>query len=110
MASSACRTNTRLAAALLTCLAAGASCSTESPLPFATPQAGVDLPPGAGRELLLGACLACHDLGGLDLFKGFYTRDRWHELVQTMVAQGAAVDPTQVEVLTDYLTEHFGPD
>ena len=70
---------------------------------------GVDLPAGQGRDILLGACLACHDLGGLNLFKGFYDRSSWRALVQTMQANGAAVDDGEIEVLADYLAQYFGP-
>jgi hypothetical protein len=82
----------------------------QSPQPSAPPiDPGVALPAGAGRDILVGACLACHDLGGLNLFKGFYTRASWRELVLTMQANGAAVDGGEVEVLADYLARYFGP-
>jgi len=118
MALSACRTSARLTA-ILACLAAGAACSRQAPRPAVLPgsspdpavsEVGVELPPGAGRNILLNACLGCHDLGGLVLFDGFYTRERWQELVLTMVAQGASVDPVEVDVLADYLALYFGPD
>jgi hypothetical protein len=48
-------------------------------------------------------------LGGLALFKGFYTRDSWRDLVLTMRENGAQVDGAEVEVLADYLEQHFGP-
>ena len=70
---------------------------------------GIELPDGPGREILLGACLACHNLGGLALFKGFYTRDSWRNLVLTMQANGARVDADEIEALSDYLALHFGP-
>lgn len=66
------------------------------------------LPAGEGRGLLLANCLGCHDLGGLELFGSFYTRDDWRELVLTMAAYGAAVDADETEVLADYLADHFG--
>jgi hypothetical protein len=53
--------------------------------------------------------LVCHDLGGLALFKGFYTRDSWRDLVLTMRENGADVDGAETEVLADYLEQHFGP-
>jgi len=100
-------------------LAAGAACTTQPQLPVpASTQSpalasafepGVDLPAGAGREILMASCLNCHELSALALFKGFYTRDSWRALVLTMVENGAEVDGTGVEVLSDYLTQHFGP-
>ncbi|WP_428103159.1 hypothetical protein [Candidatus Rariloculus sp.] len=73
-------------------------------------EAGVELPEGQGREILVSACLSCHDLGGLALFSGFYTRDNWRTLVLTMIETGATVDAAEIEVVADYLAQHFGPD
>jgi hypothetical protein len=71
---------------------------------------GIALPSGAGRDVLVRACLGCHDLGGLELFSGFYSRADWHELVLTMVAHGAELNVTESGFATDYLAEHFGSD
>jgi hypothetical protein len=127
MASSGCPTPPRLVAVRLLALALltlGAGCSRQpsaavpvavAPLaaPTATataaPEPGIDLPPGPGRELLLADCLGCHDLGGIELFAGFYTRDDWRVLVQTMVTHGATLDAAGVETVAEYLTLHFGP-
>ena len=73
-------------------------------------EAGIELPDGAGRDALLSACLGCHDLGGLDLFASFYSRDDWRVLVLTMVETGAAIAPAEVEAIADYLGRHFGTD
>ena len=72
-------------------------------------RAGVALPEGQGREILVESCTSCHELRSLVLFKGFYTRDLWRDLVLTMVEQGAEVDGAEVEMLADYLGLHFGP-
>ena len=68
---------------------------------------GIDLPAGPGRELLLSRCLGCHDLGGLELFGDFYTREDWHQLLETMVAHGAEVDADELELVADYLGLHY---
>jgi hypothetical protein len=70
-------------------------------------EAGVDLPSGPGRDLLVGSCLGCHDLTTLPLFAPFYERDRWYTLVLTMQAHGADLDNAEVELLADYLAQHF---
>jgi hypothetical protein len=70
---------------------------------------GIELPLGAGRDILLADCLGCHDLGGLDLFKGYYGREDWRTMVLTMAAHGATIDASEVEQLADYLALHFGP-
>jgi hypothetical protein len=95
---------------MLGLLAANAACTVQSRQSTPAFDAGVELPAGQGREILVSACLGCHELGGLDLFKGFYTRDSWRSLVQSMQANGADVDSADVEVLADYLVQHFGPD
>jgi hypothetical protein len=83
--------------------------SRAEPAPSApTFEAGVELPAGVGRDLLVGQCLGCHDLSALPLFAPFYTRDTWHTLVVTMQAHGATVDNADIEVLADYLAQHFG--
>jgi hypothetical protein len=71
---------------------------------------GIELPAGPGRELLLSRCLGCHDLGGLELFGDFYTREDWHQLLETMVAHGANVDTNELEIVADYLGLHYSPE
>jgi cytochrome c553 len=110
MASSGCRARTRNSGLLLVLLATCWACTTtptrESALAF---EAGVELPDGPGREILVASCLSCHELTALPLFASFYTRDSWHTLVLTMKQHGAQVDDEEIEVLADYLAQHFGP-
>lgn len=112
------------AAALLGLLAACAACTTIEPPQSAAPaatrvttseppaapafEAGVELPPGQGRDILVTECLICHELTAIELFKGFYTRDNWRQLVVSMRANGAQVDDVEIDVLSDYLAQHFG--
>lgn len=70
---------------------------------------GIELPAGEGRELLATACTRCHDLRGLPAFKDYWRRRQWGLMVETMVRNGAKLDPAQMEIVTDYLAEHFGP-
>jgi hypothetical protein len=110
--------NTALLLGLLGLLAAGGACTTtqtSAPAPAVEPQAppqafeaGVELPAGRGREILIASCLGCHELTTLPLFAQFYTRDSWRTLVLTMKEQGAEVDGTEIEALADYLARHFG--
>jgi hypothetical protein len=83
-----------------------AACSLQQPA--TRPEPGIELPPGPGRDLLVDACLGCHDLGGIELFAAFYSREQWHELVTTMVAHGADLDSDEVDMLAGYLDEHYG--
>jgi hypothetical protein len=111
MASSGCRVRTRRPGLLLALLATCWACTT-TPARNDAPafEAGVDLPEGPGREILISSCLSCHELTALPLFGTFYTRDSWRALVLTMKAHGAPVDGNEIEVLADYLARHFGPE
>lgn len=110
MASSGYRARTRQFGFLFGLLAACGACTT-TPKRESAPafEAGVDLPEGPGREILVASCLSCHGLSALPLFKGFYTRDSWRTLVLTMKEHGADIDGAEIEVLADYLVLHFGP-
>jgi mono/diheme cytochrome c family protein len=80
-----------------------------APGPEATTAAAADqLPDGAGRQILMSACVACHGLREVTKFRGFYTRSQWRDIVLTMVDYGAAVGDKDAEVLTNYLTENLG--
>jgi len=77
------------------------------PTAAAQPQDG-DLPEGAGKRILQASCTTCHDLDEVTKFKGFYTRAQWRDVVVTMVDYGAKLQPAEIDVLADYLTEHLG--
>jgi hypothetical protein len=110
MASSGCRARTRKSWLLLGLLATCWACTT-TPTREDAPafDAGVELPDGPGREILIASCLSCHELTALPLFASFYTRDSWRTLVLTMKEHGAPVNADEIEVLADYLAQHFGP-
>lgn len=67
-----------------------------------------DLPEGDGKKILQTSCTACHDLTEITKFKGYYTRDDWRDIVKTMIAYGATVKESDVDVLVDYLTKNLG--
>jgi hypothetical protein len=69
---------------------------------------GIDLPDGSGRSLLLAACTRCHDLRGLPAYKGYWNRERWRAMIETMVQHGAPLDSQQADELAGYLALHFG--
>jgi mono/diheme cytochrome c family protein len=66
------------------------------------------LPEGAGRQILMSACVACHGLREVTKFRGFYTREQWRDIVMTMVDYGAPVSEKDSELLTDYLAANLG--
>ena len=94
-------------AAIVTCLAtllvtwASATPSSGANAP------GDELPEGAGKSILLAKCTTCHALGELSKFRN-YKRAEWRNLIVTMRDYGATVDEREIDVLADYLVEHFG--
>ena len=67
-----------------------------------------DLPDGDGKKILQASCTTCHDLTEVTKFKGYYTRDDWRDILQTMIEYGAVVKESDVEVLVEYLTKTLG--
>jgi cytochrome c5 len=74
----------------------------------AQPVSAEQLPQGAGRQILMSACTSCHNLREVTKFSGFYRREQWRDIVLTMMDYGAPVNAKEVEVLSDYLTQHLG--
>lgn len=90
--------------ALLVCLPAVVSAQGEE----ARHEPGIDLPVDEGRALLVAACTRCHDLTGLPAYRQYWNRDRWRSMVDSMVENGAPLDETGKQVVTEYLARHFG--
>lgn len=67
-----------------------------------------ELPEGEGKKLLEERCVGCHSLKPVVNLK--QSRDAWKKLVVKMVGYGAQLDDKQVDVATEYLTKHFGPE
>ena len=74
-------------------------------LSIAVPQ---ELPEGEGKKLLEKRCASCHDLKPVVSLKP--SQGAWKELVVKMVGYGAQLDNKEVDVVTEYLTKHFGPE
>lgn len=66
-----------------------------------------ELPDGAGKELVLGVCTACHETNQITRSSG-YTREDWQELTGTMVDLSGS--PEDQAAITDYLATHFPPN
>jgi mono/diheme cytochrome c family protein len=67
-----------------------------------------ELPEGDGKRILQTACTSCHGLDYVAKLRGYYTRDQWRDVVNTMVEYGTKLEKKDEEVLVDYLTQHFG--
>ncbi|MES2623644.1 MAG: hypothetical protein V4628_00060 [Pseudomonadota bacterium] len=70
----------------------------------------IDLPASPGHELILRACTRCHELAGLEAYKGYWNFAQWKAMVVSMVENGAVLNPAEQDVVAEYLTRHFGPD
>jgi mono/diheme cytochrome c family protein len=73
-------------------------------------QTDMKLPEGEGREILLNACSACHEVKEVTKFQGTYGVDEWRDLVKSMIVYGAQVTAEEEAILVDYLNKHFGKD
>jgi hypothetical protein len=70
----------------------------------------IDLPESTGRELVLRACTRCHELGGLAAYKDYWRFPQWKAMVEDMVKNGAVLQPDELNIVSEYLARHFGPD
>ena len=76
-----------------------------SSLSMAVPQ---ELPEGEGKKLVEERCAGCHDLKPVVSLK--QSQSKWKEMVVKLVGYGAQLDDKEVDVATEYLTKHFGPE
>jgi cytochrome c5 len=74
-------------------------------LSIAVPQ---ELPEGEGKKLIEERCTSCHTLKPVVSLK--QSQRAWNELVVKMVGFGAQLDDKEIDVATEYLTKHFGPE
>jgi len=66
------------------------------------------LPEGAGRSLMLQACVQCHDFKSIVSQRK--TADAWRRTVNEMIWRGAPLLADEAATLTDYLAAAFKPD
>jgi len=66
------------------------------------------LPEGAGRSLMLQACVQCHDFKSIVSQRK--TADAWRRTVNEMIWRGAPLLADEAAVLTDYLAAAFKPE
>src|SRR5262249_46341978 len=70
--------------------------------------AAQELPEGDGKKLLEQRCASCHSLKSVISLK--QSRDAWKKLVLKMVGYGALLDNKEVDVVSEYLTKHYGSE
>jgi mono/diheme cytochrome c family protein len=64
------------------------------------------LPAGAGKQIVLRACVKCHNLGVVTASRK--SEAEWTETVARMVSFGAAVRSPDRQTLVQYLAKNFG--
>jgi mono/diheme cytochrome c family protein len=72
------------------------------------PEGARYLPAGAGREIMLKACVQCHDLK--NTVSQRKTADGWRRTVNEMIWRGTPLVGDEAGVVARYLAESFGPD
>jgi len=66
------------------------------------------LPRGEARDLILQACVQCHDLR--NTVSQRKTSASWKRTVDEMIWRGAPLMADEAETVTKYLAASFGPD
>jgi len=107
-----------LAAAVLLLVGGGLKAAAPAPLQIATSDQTAEdqtdewdgLPQGPGREEVYGLCSACHSL--MIVKQQGLSRPDWDETLIWMVEEQGMpeIDGETLEVVLDYLAEHYGPD
>jgi virginiamycin B lyase len=64
------------------------------------------LPAGDAKEIVENSCAVCHSLTNITNSQG-HTPEEWKTTVAMMLNVGAAVQPDQVQMVTDYLIKNF---
>lgn len=64
------------------------------------------LPEGRGKDAVLRMCVNCHGPGQITGQE--YTKKRWREVVDDMVARGAEGSGGDTAAVVSYLTRNFG--
>ena len=89
----------RILAIALVVLLAGSAAAQET----------VALKPGAGRDVVETYCNTCHSLDYLPMNAPFLDRQGWQTEVNKMVkAFGAPIEPTDAQIIVDYLVTNYG--
>lgn len=69
---------------------------------------GAAFPEGAGRSLMLQACVQCHDFKSIVSQRK--TATAWRRTVNEMIWRGAPLVADEAAIITDYLAAAFGPE
>ena len=64
-----------------------------------------DLPDGKGKDLILRACVGCHKAEEIAVYR--FTKSEYQTIVYRMGDRGAQATRAELDVIADYLFEHF---
>jgi competence protein ComEA len=64
-----------------------------------------DLPPGQGKDIILRACVGCHKAEEIAVYR--FTKSEYQTIVYRMGDRGAQATRAELDVIADYLFEHF---
>jgi competence protein ComEA len=79
---------------------AASSINQDAPAP-----SGAGLPDGAGKDVVVRVCGACHE--PIRAASVRLTRDGWAETIERMKARGAKITDPETVASLDYLATHF---
>ena len=82
-----------------------ASASLLASVPLLAQQTPGEPPPGPGLELMQRSCVGCHDIYMITSKRK--TPDEWATLLDVMANRGAEVTPDEMQIIAEYLSQHF---
>ncbi|MDQ7062224.1 MAG: sulfite:cytochrome C oxidoreductase subunit B [Sulfurimonas sp.] len=72
------------------------------------PYIAYEIKMGKGFAEVQANCLTCHSFGYI-INQGKQSREHWHKKVLKMISHfKAPISETDVEIITNYLAEHYG--
>ena len=71
-------------------------------------RAADDIPDGAGKEIVIKVCTACH--GIIEFTSQKHTKPEWDEVVDNMAQRGARASDDEFDMIVAYLAKNFGKD
>jgi cytochrome c5 len=69
------------------------------------PPGSLELPEGPGKQVVMGRCSICHDLGRVVSVRR--KAQEWEQVTRNMIERGPQASPEQVQTIVAYLTKHF---
>src|SRR6202163_4381153 len=92
----------------LRCLAMLASVAVIFLLLAVPVRAADDIPEGAGKEIVIKVCTACH--GIIEFTSQKHSKPEWDEVVDNMAQRGARAYDDEFDMIVTYLAKNFGKD